>query len=164
MSQLTLSSIPGFTDLPDSELVGDKPLTDEIMVAVNQNAKWAAIRTEHFQGYYAEGETVGLPTSLVDGYTYTRPELRYEWSYYSPLAPTGLTAGAADPPALDTESMQIGGGALDALEYTIAYVEHKAMATPGKVHVLARVNNGTSVTVINQGVVMVTTIAERLGG
>ena len=163
MSQLTWSSIPGATDISDAAISADQPLTDADMLAISHNAKFGVVRQERFQGYYKDGETVGLPTSPVDGYTYTRQELRYEWSFYSPLGTTAACNGTPNPPTLDG-SMQVGGGALDGLEYFIAYIEHKAQANPGKVHVQSMVNDGTTQTLLTQGVLYVTTIAERLGG
>lgn len=162
MAQLTWATVPGAVDLPDANLAADQPVTDYSLQKISNNAKFAAVRPEHFQGYYKQGETVLIPTSPVDGYQYTRLELRYEWSLYSPLNPTGATNGAASPPALDTESMQAGGGGLDAWEYCLMYVEHKAQPNPGRVHCQSHVNNGQSTTLKTQGVLYVTTIAERL--
>ena len=164
MAQMTFAVIPGFVDLPDSAIAADQPLTDYSITKISNNAKFAAVRQERFQGYYKHGETVLLPTSLVDGYQFSRQELRYEWSLHSPLNATGLTNGTANPPALDSESMQVSGGGLDTLEWFVTYVENKAQSNPGLVHVQIRVNNGTMTTIRNQGVLYVTTVAERLGG
>jgi len=59
MSQLTLSSIPGFFDISDSALAGGQPLTDDTMLKISHNAKFAAVRTELlFMGFFQPGDAV----------------------------------------------------------------------------------------------------------
>lgn len=101
MSQLTITAIPGFFDLADSTLAAGQPVTDDVMLKISHNAKFSAVRTEiMFMGFYANGNTIPLPTSPVDGYTYTRAEVQYFWMIYSNRSPaSGFVAGQASPPA-----------------------------------------------------------------
>lgn len=78
MSQLTMASIPGFFDIADSALAGGQPLTDDTLLKISHNAKFAAVRTENFfMGFFQPGDTVPTPTSLVDGYAYSRAECSF---------------------------------------------------------------------------------------
>ncbi len=80
-----------FTDLDDSAFFFGAPLGDTSIKNVNQNAKFAIVSHEFSLATYVNGNTVSLPTSAVDGYTYTRSQLYY---YYT-LTDTG-DAGTGD--------------------------------------------------------------------
>jgi len=82
MSELLLTSQPGFTELLASSLVTGTPLTSTLLKAINDNARFACVRTETFYGYYLVGESVLLPTSPADGYEYSAQECRFLWSLY----------------------------------------------------------------------------------
>jgi hypothetical protein len=100
MATLTLTSQPGFTEVPDSAFDGGNAVTAANMKAINADAKFAAVRTEEFWGYYKHGETVALPISPADGYAYTRAELRYTWSiYWSGSPPGSALNGTQTPPS-----------------------------------------------------------------
>jgi len=100
MATLTLTSQPGFSAVPDSAFDAGNPVTAANMKSLNAAAKFAAVRTEEFWGYYKHGETVALPVSPADGYAYAREELRYTWSvYWTGAAPGSVLAGAQTPPA-----------------------------------------------------------------
>ncbi len=100
MPTLVLSSQPGFTEIPDSAFDAGNAVTAANMKAMNAAAKFAAVRTEEFYGYYKHGETVQLPVSPADGYAYAREELRYTWSiYHSAGAPGGALNGTPTPPS-----------------------------------------------------------------
>jgi hypothetical protein len=77
---LSLQTQPGFTEVPDSAFDAGNPVTSANLKALNAGAKFAAVRNEQFVAEYKHGETVTLPVSPVDGYQYTREELRYSWS------------------------------------------------------------------------------------
>jgi hypothetical protein len=160
MAQLTFSQQPGAVDLADATFDQDKPVTDVALKQLNQNAKFGMVRVEFFQGYYKNGETVALPVSPVDGYAYSRAELRYVWSVYSTRPASGATNGAANPPALGTE--QISGGGVEGVDVFTAYVEHKNATNPGRVHCEIIMGDGTNQTITSYGVLYVTTVAERL--
>lgn len=102
MSQLLLNAVPGFADLDEATIAAEEVLTDDALVKICQNAKFAAVRPERiYMGFYKNGDTVGLPVSPVDGYTYTQDEILYDWFLYSTRAPAaGFIAGQADPPAI----------------------------------------------------------------
>jgi hypothetical protein len=161
MAQLTFAVVPGFVDLADSALAADQPLTDFSLTKISNNAKFAAVRPETFYGWYKDGETVGLPTSAVDGYVYSRQELEYEiasWSSRSPASGT-LTNGALAKPA--RASVNQGAGTLFDMEFR---VDERNEANPGLVHCYVSYwNNGTEIQT-NGGFVKVRTIATRLSG
>lgn len=110
MSQLTFSAIPGFFDLADSAIAGNQPLTDDSLQKISHNAKFAAVRCEIiFMGYFTNGDTVPVPSSPVDGYTYSRAEAQMMGFVYSSRAPAaGFIAGQAAPPALVNNSNGTG--------------------------------------------------------
>ena len=80
---LLLSSQPGFAEVPDQALDAGQPAGAAVLKALNAAAKFAAVRTEQFWGYYQHGETVALPISAADGYAYAREELLYSPSLVS---------------------------------------------------------------------------------
>jgi hypothetical protein len=84
MSQLTMSAVPGFTDIPDSAIAGDVPLTDDSIQKISHNAKYGSVRCEVvYMGFYGHGDTIPAPVSPVDGYQYARAECSFIWSIYS---------------------------------------------------------------------------------
>ncbi len=89
MPTLTLTSQPGFSEVPDSAFDAGNAASAANLKALNAAAKFAAVRTEQFWGYYKHGETVKLPISPADGYQYSRDELRYSWSVWWTGAPPG---------------------------------------------------------------------------
>ena len=95
---LTLSTQPGFAEIPDSTFAAGNAASSSAMTALNENAKFAAVRNEQFYGYYANGETVVLPVSPADGYAYSRGELRYSFSWYWSGSATGACAGTETAP------------------------------------------------------------------
>lgn len=98
MPSLTLTSQPGFTEVPDSSLDAGNPVTSAVIKAMNSASKFAAVRTEQFYGYYRNGETVVLPVSPADGYQYAREELLYSWStYWTGGAPSALNGTQTAP-------------------------------------------------------------------
>jgi hypothetical protein len=101
MSQLTLSTIPGFFDLADSAIAAGQPLTDDSMLKISHNAKFGAVRSKLiFMGFYANGNTVPTPLDPDDGYAYSRAECQFIWTVYSNRAPApGFVPGQVPPPA-----------------------------------------------------------------
>ncbi len=100
MATLVLTSQPGFAEVQDSAFDAGNPATAANMKSMNAAAKFAAVRTEEFWGFYKHGETVVLPISPADGYAYSREELLYTWSVFwtgaapgSPLLGTQVVPG-----------------------------------------------------------------------
>lgn len=119
MSQLTFSSIPGFFDLADSVIVGGQPLTDDSILKISHNAKFAAVRVEIFyMGFFTGGNTVPTPTSPVDGYVYSRAECAYFPIFASSRQPAaGFVPGQATFPAL--AASDLGTGNLVSVPYQL---------------------------------------------
>jgi hypothetical protein len=95
---LTLSAQPGFTEVLDTTFAAGNAASSSAMTALNDDAKFAAVRNEQFYGYYRNGETVVLPVSPADGYQYSQSELRYSHSWYWTGSATGPCAGTQTPP------------------------------------------------------------------
>lgn len=158
MSQLTFGAVPGFFDLSDSALQAGQPVTDFDLVKINNNAKFAAVRPEVFYGWFMNGETVGLPTSPVDGYAYSREELEYTVAAFSSRAPaSGSANGTLTKPA--RASANGGAGSVYLLDF---WVEERSEANPGKVHCEVHYWNGGTETPTNDGMVKVRVLATRL--
>lgn len=95
---LTLSSQPGFTQIPGTSFASNAPVTAAVMQELNASAQFAAVRNEQFYGYYKNGETVQLPVSPADGYQYQRDELLYSFSWYSTGGQPTACDGTQTPP------------------------------------------------------------------
>ena len=80
---LVLNQIPGFSDLPDANLVAGALALGIEDAMIASNAAFGMVRLEVFQGIYIDGDTVILPVSPVDGYNYSRDELTYTWALYN---------------------------------------------------------------------------------
>jgi hypothetical protein len=90
----------------ESLLLGGSPLTQSLIRAIAANARFGAVRLEVFDGgYYANNDTVGLPTSLVDSYAYSRNECLYMPILASSMSPTGYTPGQLTFPSLDSSTL-----------------------------------------------------------
>jgi len=99
--ELSLGVIPGFFDLSDDCLQAGQPCTDDFLLKISHNAKFAAVRSKLiFMGFYANGNTVPTPVDPDDGYQYAREECQFFWNVFSNRAPApGFVPGQATPPA-----------------------------------------------------------------
>lgn len=94
MSALTLDKIPGFADIPAIALYAGNLALGSHLAKISDNAALGMIRLEKFKGLYKNGDTIPLPVSAVDGYTYTREELIYIWGVQTSFNPsTGWITG-----------------------------------------------------------------------
>lgn len=90
MAQLIIAAAPTFTDLAEGVLVAGQPLRESAIQALNNNAKFAAVREECvYMGFFKHGATVPVVTSLIDGYVYSRAEIRYKAILVSTQKATG---------------------------------------------------------------------------
>jgi hypothetical protein len=129
MSQLTMAAIPGFFDLADSALAGGQPLTDDSMLKLSHNAKFAAVRSELiYMGFYTSGNTVPTPTSPVDGYAYQRSECAFIPIFASSRQPAaGFVPGQATFPILANNDL--GTGALLVVPYELDIDDSTGLVT-----------------------------------
>jgi hypothetical protein len=153
VATLELSSEPGFTEIPENTYDAGNPITAATAKALNANAAFAAVRSEEFWGYYRHGETVALPISDADGYTYAREELRYVWSLYATSPSTGALNGTQDTPSLAAPS-----GAGTPLKM-LFQVDQDSGAVSCAVNYY---KNGGAETPTNDGILVVMTLAKRL--
>ncbi len=82
--------------------MGGQPLTDDAILKISHNAKFGAVRTEIlFLGYFGPGDTLPVPVSPVDGYSYSRSECMYVPLLVSSRSPAaGFVSGQTTFPAL----------------------------------------------------------------
>lgn len=81
-------------------LRGGSALTQTLARALSNNAKFAAVRMESFDaGYYADGDTIALPTSST-GYVYSKAECQFWPVLASFRSPSSHTPGQSTFPAL----------------------------------------------------------------
>lgn len=153
MSQLTFSSIPGFFDLADTAIAAGQPLTDDAITKISHNAKAAAVRNERiYMGFFKNGDTVGLPSSPVDGYSYSRAEVQYDFTRYAIRAPAaGFVSGQAARPA-QANSQPAG------LYWFVTDVDDAT----GAVFMQTSYWNGSTETITNDGIVKVYAVCQRL--
>jgi len=119
MSQLTMNAVPGFFDLADSSIAGGQPLTDDSLLKISHNAKFAAVRCEViYMGFYTSGNTLPAPVSPVDGYAYQRSECVFIPIFASSRQPAaGFVPGQATFPALANNDL--GTGSLLIVPYQL---------------------------------------------
>jgi hypothetical protein len=142
---ITLAQIPGFADVADSNFVAGQYAIGINFQRTVDNAKFGVVRPEVFVNRYINGDTVQLPTSPVDGYTYSREELTYVYHY----ALTGGTSTANNGAPT----------AAGAIRYMAPYVNQLTGAVTTAVEYL--VANGSGPTVTTDGTIEVFTIATR---
>jgi len=78
-SGLTVTGTVAFDDLDDKAFFSGVILGDDDVIKINQNSKFSALRPEIFVTVETDGDTVPLPVSTIDGYTYVRAECFYIW-------------------------------------------------------------------------------------
>ena len=154
MSQMLMSSIPGFFDLADSTIAGGQALTDYALAKISHNAKFGAVRCEIvYMGFYGPGDTVSPPVSPVDGYAYSYAECLFMPILYSSRSPAaGYVPGQATPPALANNDP--GQGSLIVCPYQLDVNDAN-----GKVEVQTYWSTSGAE---NQGTVKVLAICQRL--
>src|ERR1017187_1147235 len=92
---LTIAVPPVFYDQPDAGYASNVPLQTTRMVRLNRNAKYGAVRNERiYMGFFANGNTVPLPISPVDGYVYSQAEVMFRGRMVRSRPPhSGFTPG-----------------------------------------------------------------------
>ncbi len=79
-----------FAEIPTPTFMFGATLPDVNLSQVNDNTREACFTPEIFDDTYEHGDVIPLPTSPIDGYTYTREELMYIWSW-ADTGPSGET-------------------------------------------------------------------------
>ena len=116
MSQLTFSTIPTPTDVSDSEFNAGAPLVWQQLAQMSDNARTAALRPELlYLGWYKNGNFLPLTISPVDGYMYSRAEVRYRIVGFSSQPPIAFTSGQKVRPVLGPSQ----GLRIDSWEFDI---------------------------------------------
>jgi hypothetical protein len=141
---LTLDIIPGYTDLSNTALVANNPAFGIHVEAISANAAFGKVRTEFFHALYFHGDTVPLPVSPIDGYTYSRAECLY---FYNIAVSTNKDSGW----------IQIGSG---SLWFTNWFVD-QATGAVTSLEWYRNTGSGGTRTETNDGQIIVYTIAQR---
>ncbi len=82
--------VRSFTEIDDAFFAPGESVRASTMLAIKRDADQAVLTPEFFgPTIYKNGDTVALPTSLVDGYTYDRSELIYIWTWTDTTNGTG---------------------------------------------------------------------------
>jgi hypothetical protein len=156
MSQLIMSSTPGFFDIQDAAIAGNQPLTDDSIQKLSHNAKFGAVRFEaFFMGYYTNGNVVGTPVSPVDGYAYARQECLMVPVHVSTVSPSaGFVPGQAAFPSLAANG---GAGTILSTPFQML-VQPSTGTSPGAVTVT---NYYSTTGQVSEGTVAVYCLAMR---
>lgn len=122
-------SFPAFTELDPNVFMPGQPLTATELGDINTNTKVAILTPEFFGPTdYANGATIPVPTSPIDGYVYSRSELHYIYELrttkpatnirmYQWLVSVNKSTGAV---TIDTTRCSSGGGAVFANDGVIS--------------------------------------------
>jgi hypothetical protein len=90
-----------FTAISEADIATDKPLTQALAQALNDDAKFCCVNTEVFYlGEYVTTQIVTLPTSPVDGYAYSAAECKFMFSWRW----TTLGTAYVQPPGSDEQA------------------------------------------------------------
>jgi hypothetical protein len=85
---------PSFVELDISTFNPGSTLRASTLNRVQKNIRAAMLTPEFFVGTYANGATIPVPTSPVDGYTYARSELQYIFDWHT-TGPGAFTSSRA---------------------------------------------------------------------
>ena len=106
-----LTQIPGLADVPAASLAAGQVVNDALLAKILGNAKFQAVRLEVFYAEYRHGQTVELPVSDADSYSYARSELVYSWELVSTLNENHLASAAGElfmlSPGVDPETGEV---------------------------------------------------------
>lgn len=80
------AAAPSFVELDSAKFTPGTTVRASTMKAIEKNIRAAMLTPEFFVGNYADGATIPVPTSPVDGYVYARSELQYifDWKNTGP--------------------------------------------------------------------------------
>jgi hypothetical protein len=166
---LTLTKQSSFSQVAQSALTTGTALAEASIQGINENAKYAAVRTEEFYGFYSDGTTVALPVSPADGYQYSRAELTYfaslYWSggtTYGPWNSNGGNRGSGPAVVVNDSIAPPYRGATSA-SGQMAMLQYGVNPSNGVVFTTVNyaVTGGGSPTVTNDAILFVVVIARR---
>ena len=150
-STIVMAASPTYSGITGSTVAQDKPLTQLLAQALNNDAKFPVVNHEVFYlGEYTHGQTVTLPISAADGHHYTAGECKFQFSWRwtapgaSPMAAPPLYDGQLAPIKASVNSSGVvsisisyvddGGGLISVHDGRIAvYAFCKRSGTPGSI-------------------------------
>jgi hypothetical protein len=79
---LAMTSTAAYDAITAGWIATDEPLSQQLAQGLNDDAKFATVSTEVFyMGEFVNGDTVPLPVSPVDGYTYSYAEIAFQFAW-----------------------------------------------------------------------------------
>lgn len=122
-STLVMASPPSYSSITGATVAQDKPLTQLLAQALNDDAKFSVVNHEvMYLGEYVHGQTVTMPISPADGYHYSAAECKFQFSWRwsapgaSPMAAPPLSDGQLAPIMASVNSSGV-------VSITISYVD-----------------------------------------
>jgi len=150
-ASLHFAAVPTWADVEDADISGGEAALATVLGQMNTNVRYGCVRKEFFVQTLYNGQTVALPTSPVDGYTYARNELQYLPAMISSLPASGHTSGSGDAKQF---GCCVGG---------MPSITTPATAGQVSCYVQYQVNGGVY-TPTNDGTILVLVIATRSQG
>lgn len=140
-----MAASPAFTDIADATIAANVALTDTALQQISQNAKFGIVRPEYiYMGFYRHGDTIALPVSPVDGYSYAAGEVNFNFQLYSTRGVgTGFVSGQATPPPIAfSQSGNLFWFTVDinssrVVQLNMAYADGTATVHDGMIKVVA---------------------------
>jgi hypothetical protein len=95
---LTAAAQPTWTQQQASQFITDYAYAQDVLVALNNNAKFSVIGQEVISmGEFYNGQTVPTPVSPADAYAYAYPEVKFVFSWRWTCGQTAYAAPAWEP-------------------------------------------------------------------
>ncbi len=82
LTNLIMAAVPSYAAITAGWIAQDKAFAQQLAQAMNSDAKLSVVNREVFYlGEYYNGQTVTMPTSPADGYTYSSGECKFQFSW-----------------------------------------------------------------------------------
>lgn len=96
-ADLVMASSPSYSAVSSGWIGTDQPYSQQLAQGLNDDSKFAVVNKEAFYlGEYSDGQTVTMPTSPCDGYSYSSGECKFTFSWR--WTTDGTAAHVTEPP------------------------------------------------------------------
>lgn len=129
-NDLVMATSPTYSAISAGWIGLDKPFSQQLAQGLNGNAKFSVVNEEViYLGEYYDGQTVTLPISPADGYHYTAPECRFQFSWR--WTGLGNSLKLVAPPVsygqMATMKASVNGSGV--VSVSVAYIEDDNLTT-----------------------------------
>jgi hypothetical protein len=139
-SNLIIAQSPTYAAISSGWIAVDEPWQQQLARGLNDDAKFSVVNKEVFYlGEYYNGQSVTLPVSPADGYSYGSGECKFIFSWR--WTPDGTLAQATNPPFSDGQlgpiTADVSGG---SVTISVTYIDDFGSLVPttdGKIAVFA---------------------------